>query len=65
MKFQMEFHMKSYNKCYEKYAIRYFALHYIDVIMTTVASQITGEFPAQRASNAENGSIWWRHHDLH
>ena len=23
----------------------------------------TGEFPAQRASNAENGSIWWRHHD--
>ena len=23
----------------------------------------TGEFPAQRASNAENVSIWWRHHD--
>ena len=23
----------------------------------------TGEFPAQRASNAENGSIWWRHHE--
>ena len=23
----------------------------------------TGEFPAQKASNAENGSIWWRHHD--
>ena len=22
----------------------------------------TGEFPTQRASNAENGSIWWRHH---
>ena len=22
----------------------------------------TGEFPAQRASNAENISIWWRHH---
>ena len=22
----------------------------------------TGEFPAQRASNAENASIWWRHH---
>ena len=20
-------------------------------------------FPAQRASNAENVSIWWRHHD--
>ena len=23
----------------------------------------TGEFPAQRASNTENVSIWWRHHD--
>ena len=22
----------------------------------------TGEFPAQMASNAENASIWWRHH---
>ena len=22
----------------------------------------TGEFPAQRASNAENISLWWRHH---
>ena len=72
-------------------------LHYIDVIMTTVASRITslavvysiiyqtqmkknikalrhwslcgeftgtGEFPAQRASNAENVSIWWSHHAL-
>ena len=28
-------------------------------------SPVTGEFPAQRASNAENVSIWWRHHDLH
>ena len=67
-------------------------LHYIDIIMTTMASQITsltvvysiaysgadqrkhghwplcgeftgaGEFPTQRASNAENVSIWWRHH---
>ena len=66
---------------------------YIDVIMTTMASQITsltvvystvysdedqrktsrhwplcgeftgpGEFPAQRASYAENVSIWWCHH---
>ena len=25
-------------------------------------SPVTGEFPAQRASNAENSSIWWRHH---
>ena len=22
----------------------------------------TGEFRSQKASNAENGSIWWRHH---
>ena len=26
------------------------------------SSAVTGEFPAQRASNAENVSIWWRHH---
>ena len=26
--------------------------------------EFTGEFPAQRASNAENVSIWWRHHAL-
>ena len=61
--------------------------HYNDVIMSTIASEITsltivysdvkrkhqssaslsfvqgtGEFPAQMASNAENVSIWWRHH---
>ena len=70
--------------------------HYDDIIMGTIASQITsltivystvysgadqskyqssaslafvwgihrgtGEFPAQMASNAENVSIWWRHH---
>ena len=24
----------------------------------------TGEFPAEMASNAENVSIWWRHHDI-
>ena len=24
----------------------------------------TGEFPAQMASNAENVSTWWRHHEL-
>ena len=23
----------------------------------------TGEFPAQMANNAENASIWWRHHE--
>ena len=26
-------------------------------------SPVTGEFPAQRVSNAENASIRWRHHD--
>ena len=25
---------------------------------------VTGEFPAQRASNAENVSIWWLHHEM-
>ena len=25
-------------------------------------SPVTGEFPAKMASNAENVSIWWRHH---
>ena len=27
-------------------------------------SPVTGEFPTQVASNAENFSIWWRHHDI-
>ena len=27
-------------------------------------SPVTDEFPAQRASNAENVSIWWRHHEV-
>ena len=26
-------------------------------------SVVTGEFPAQRASNMKNVSIWWRHHE--
>ena len=68
-----------------------FVSHFNDVIMSVIASQIsgvsivcstvltcrskkhqssaatnfcavTGEFPAQKASNAENISIWWRHH---
>ena len=75
-----------------------FTVHYGDVIMSTMASQITGisviystvcsgvgqkkssklsvtglcegnspvtgEFPAQRDSNAENASIRWRYHEL-
>ena len=31
--------------------------------LCAVNSPGTGEFPAQMASNAENVSIWWRHHD--
>ena len=27
-------------------------------------SPVTGEFPTQMANNAENVSIWWRHHDV-
>ena len=27
-------------------------------------SPVTGKFPAWMASNAENVSIWWRHHEL-
>ena len=29
-----------------------------------VGNSGNGEFPAQRASYAENVSIWWRHHDI-
>ena len=27
-------------------------------------SPVTGEFPAQRPGDAENVSIWWRHHEI-
>ena len=27
-------------------------------------SPVSGEFPAQMTSNAENVSIWWRHHEV-
>ena len=27
-------------------------------------SPVTDDFPAQKASNAEKVSIWWRHHDM-
>ena len=30
--------------------------------MAFVNSPLTGEFPAQMTNNAENVSIWWRHH---
>ena len=28
-------------------------------------SPVTSKFPTQRASNAENVSIWWRHHEIY
>ena len=31
--------------------------------LCAVNSPVTGEFPAQMVSNAENVSIWWRHHE--
>ena len=27
-------------------------------------SPVTSEFPTQRANNADNFTIWWRHHDM-
>ena len=36
----------------------------ISKLHVTGNSPETGEFPAQMASNAENVSIWWRHHDM-
>ena len=33
--------------------------------LCAVNSPVTGEFPAQMVSNAENASIWWRHHLFH
>ena len=30
--------------------------------VTGLFETVTGEFPTQRVSNAENVSIWWRHH---
>ena len=29
---------------------------------SSVSLAFVGEFPTQQASNAENISIWWRHH---
>ena len=29
-----------------------------------LCGEFTAEFPAQMAGNAENVSIWWRHHGL-
>ena len=33
------------------------------LVMAMVTRNVTGGFPSQRASNADNFSIWWRHHE--
>ena len=32
--------------------------------MSLAFVRVTSKFPAQRASNAENDFIWWRHHEI-
>ena len=34
------------------------------VVIRAGNSPETGEFPAQMATDAENVSIWWRHHGM-
>ena len=48
-----------------------FQITSLTIVYSTVYSdadqrkrQSSGEFPAQMASNAENVSIWWRHHEF-
>ena len=49
-----------------------FITHYSDVKISKLRvtglcvanSLVTDEFPAQKASNGENVSIWWRHHAI-
>ena len=36
--------------------------HQSSASLAFVSPPVTGEFPAQRASDAEKVSIWWRHH---
>ena len=32
--------------------------------VSIVYPTVTGEFPAQKVSDAENVSIWWRHYEI-
>ena len=60
--------MKSQQKQTKKHRSRFapdWEGHDDDVIMSAMAFQITGvSIVASNASNAENISIWWRHHVL-
>ena len=38
--------------------------HQSSALLAIVNSPVTSEFPVQMASNVENVSIWWRHHEL-
>ena len=35
----------------------------ITYLTIVYSSTVYSEFPAEKASNAENVSIWWRHHE--
>ena len=87
------YNLKCFSTCTRDRYREHLQWHYSDIIMDTIASQITSlnrlfrrkskktsklrvtglcvgnslvidEFPAQVASNAENVSIWWRHHEM-
>ena len=96
--FALKYAINLYKGCSVMFYILRETIHYDDVRMGAIASQITslaivysafysgvdkkknikaprhwplcgeftgtGEFPAQRASYAENVSIWWRHHEI-
>ena len=38
--------------------------HQSSASLPFVQGPVTGEFPAQKSSKAENVSIWWRHHEM-
>ena len=54
-------------KVRRRWKIRWYIYIYIYIIRKwdryeMGLAPVAGEFPAQRASNADNVSIWWRHH---
>ena len=54
-------HHCSLNRLYRRRSTKISKLHVTGLCEGN--SPITGEFSAQRASNAENVSIWWRHYE--
>ena len=45
-------------------ASRLFAQPFIQAHIKDNIKAVAGELPVQKASNAENVSIWWRHYDI-